>query len=186
LLFGADMSATAPYLRKPVLGAYQPDAACRCVGCGRPCRLCSHGGVAALPARKRIRLNPPVGPPCDIDELSPATRQLIIIAQALHGPDWKRPTARDVSVDTKRIWRWLHGQGRPTTSDILRLLGVAKWQIEAISRAYTDVLTSRPSTAAPNPVLDASGSWIPMAVIFPRARLSISRLVAALNIRSAT
>src|SRR5215510_1564727 len=139
-------------LRKPVLGAYRPNAAGRCAACGRHRRLCSAScrivARRLRPRRKRIRLKPPVGPACDIDDLSPATRQLIIIAQALHGSDWKRPTARDVGVDTKRIWRWLHGQGRPTTSDILRLLDIAKWRIEGISRAYTDVLHQLPGRPA--------------------------------------
>jgi hypothetical protein len=60
----------------------------------------------------------------------------------------KRATALDIGVDVKRIWRWLHGQGRPTTNDILRLLEAVMRRVDAISKARNGVIMSYQVAAA--------------------------------------
>jgi hypothetical protein len=129
-----------PVFRKPVLGHFSPDAMGRCVTCGRR-RLCSAScrevARRSMPRRKRVRRPEPVRPPCDVTDLSANTKHLIAIGMALHGRRrWQRPTARDLGVDRKFVWRWSRGQGQPTTDDIRRLLEVARQHHDEVARAY--------------------------------------------------
>jgi transcriptional regulator with XRE-family HTH domain len=153
LLFGANMSVTAPHLRKPIFGAYQPDASGKCATCGRHRHLCSASCRLVArrlrsPPKRRVRHTPPAEPACDITDLSPATRQLIMIGEALYGENWRRAVARQLGVDPSRIRRWLRGHGRPTIPQIIRLLEVANERREAILRAYNDVLHQLPGRPA--------------------------------------
>jgi hypothetical protein len=83
------MPALTPITRKPTLGAYQPDAAGKCTVCGRHRQLCSAScRIAAKRLRsrkKRVRHVPPIEPAWKIADPSPATRQLIVIGEALYG-----------------------------------------------------------------------------------------------------
>jgi hypothetical protein len=54
---------------------------------------------------------------------------------AMHGERWQRPIARDLGVNGRTIVRWLHGQGRPTTDDLRRLMAVAQQRSAAITAA---------------------------------------------------
>jgi hypothetical protein len=145
-----------PTLRKPILGGYQSDAAGKCAVCGRR-RLCSAScrEVAwrlGLQKKKRQRRPEPTGPAPDMADLSAATRHLIMVGQAMHGPYWQRPTARDVGVDNKTVWRWTRGEGRPTSDDLRRLEAVAKQRRANITAAFeASAYLTQPQWAAPAP-----------------------------------
>jgi hypothetical protein len=134
-------------LRMPVLpGAYKPGAAGRCVVCGRSrygqmcsatCRLEAR---RVAPRGKRVRRPEPVRPACDVADLSANTKHLIAIGKALHGKYWQRPTARDLGLDRKFVWRWSRGQGLPTTDHLERLLAVTRQRHDAIANAYLPAL----------------------------------------------
>jgi hypothetical protein len=149
------MPTLAANLRKPILGAYKPDTGGRCVVCARR-RLCSAHcrGVARRlrPPKRRVRHTPLAGPASDIAELSATTRHLITLGQAVHGPYWQRPTARDVGVDNKTVWRWTRGEGRPTSDDLRRLVAVARQRradITAAIEASAYLTYRQPQSAAP-------------------------------------
>jgi hypothetical protein len=136
----------ATYLRKPTLGAYQPDDEGKCVICGRRrSGLCSAGcrmqARRVLPPRKRVRRPEPIRPPCDVADLSANTKHLIAVGMALHGRSrWQRPTARDLGVDRKFVWRWSRGQSQPTTEHLERLLAVARQHHDTVAKAYLPAL----------------------------------------------
>lgn len=144
------MSATAPYLRKPILGAYQPDASGKCATCGRArCHLCSAGcrliARQLRPRRKRTRRAEPK--PCQPPELPATTRHLSLLGESLYGSRWRRATARTLRVDSKTISRWMAGQSRPTVNDVLELLEMARQRIDDLAeahRATLDALPGRP------------------------------------------
>jgi transcriptional regulator with XRE-family HTH domain len=135
------MRASVPILRKPILGAFRPDADGRCVVCSRR-RLCSAScrEVAkrlSLAPKKRVRPRraEPTGPAWDIAYLSYPTRHLIMVGKALYGERWQRPIARDLGVNSRTIVRWMRGEGRPTTDDLRRLEAVARQRCAGITAA---------------------------------------------------
>jgi transcriptional regulator with XRE-family HTH domain len=135
----------ATYLRKPALGAYQPGDQGECVTCGRRrSGLCSAGcrmeARRVLPPRKRVRRPEPIRPACDVADLAAKTKHLIALGKAVHGKHWMRPTAHDVGVTIKTIWRWKCGQSQPTAEHLEWLLAAAKQQSDAISAAYRPAL----------------------------------------------
>jgi hypothetical protein len=68
-------------------------------------------------------------------DLSAATRNLIRLGKALHGERWQRPIARDLGVDNKTVWRWIRGEGRPTSDDLRRLEAVVRQRRDNITEA---------------------------------------------------
>src|SRR5262245_53885155 len=150
------MSVPAPrLLGKPVLGAYQPDAAGRCIACGRQRQLCSASCREAArklrPPKKRVRQRcaEPMEPAWEVADFHVRMRHIITVGQALYGRDWKRPTARAIGVDIKRIWRWMHGQGTPTTHNILRLLEVVRRRVDHLNGIHNAVLQQLPGRPYP-------------------------------------
>jgi Helix-turn-helix len=134
------MSATAPYLRKPVLGGYQPDARGRCLACGRR-RLCS--AACRLVARRlragrsKLRRAAPVNPVRGSPyALTDVMQNLVALGRATFGHEWRRPVARLVGVSTRTISRWIQGQGRPTDDDLRRLIIMARRHVQAVEVAY--------------------------------------------------
>jgi hypothetical protein len=128
--------------RKPVLpGAYKPGSAGRCLVCSRSrygqlCSTTCRLEARRVAPRKRVRRPEPFRPACDTADLPAVTRNLIALGNALHGKYWMRPTARDVGVTIKTIWRWKCGQSEPTTEHLEWLLATAKQQSDAIAAAY--------------------------------------------------
>jgi hypothetical protein len=157
------MSATAPSLRKPVLGGYQPDASGRCLACARArWHLCSAGcrliARQLMPRQKRTRRPEPKL--CEPPELPATTRHLALLGESLYGSRWRRATARTLRVDSKTISRWMSGQSRPTVNDVLVLLEMVRQQIDDLREAHRATLNALPGRPY-DPDVDGTRAVLP-------------------------
>jgi hypothetical protein len=173
------MSATAPSLRKPVLGGYQPDASGRCLACGRArWHLCSAGcrliARQLMPRQKRTRRPEPK--PCEPPELPAMTRHLSLLGKSLYGSRWRRATARALRVDSKTISRWMAGQRRPTVNDVLVLLEMVRQQIDDLREAHRATLNALPGRPY-DPDMDGARAVLPTRNASKRQRQRISEAV---------